>query len=139
MARAYDNPKRKLKALGNVDANQLESLAQKVTYGGNPAHKSHRGDFGLTPPSAADPRKTLCDGVQIFRHKVALSLLREGVRRGCISEQADNGWPKHIWAVAEDGTPVEAKLDNIEKGNYHGYPLQKKDSFRESILERWNA
>jgi len=68
----------------------LKRWRHSVTYGGNPEHKRNPGDFGLTP--AASPRrdKTLCDGVNIFQRAVALKLLREGVRRGLVSEQTRN-------------------------------------------------
>jgi hypothetical protein len=30
----------------------VDSLASRVSYGSNPEHKRHPGDFGLTPPAA---------------------------------------------------------------------------------------
>lgn len=63
------NTKRKLCSSQTQDS----SLASRVSYGGNPEHKRHPGDFGLTPPAAhcrAD--KSLCDGTGILTRAAAL-------------------------------------------------------------------
>jgi hypothetical protein len=117
------------------DAN---ALARKVSYGGNPEHKRNPGDFGLTPPAAhcrAD--KSLCDGTSIVTRAAALKLLRAGIRRGLISAQRRNGWPQNIWAVTDEGVPLEAMLENAEQGAYHGYPMLPDDPFGQEILKRW--
>ena len=62
-------------------------LAGRVTYGGNPEHKRKPGDFGLTPPAAPQADKSLCDAVGVFDLRTALCLLREGIKRGLVSEQ----------------------------------------------------
>ena len=128
------NTKRKL-CSGEAD---VGTLASRVTYGGNPEHKRHPGDFGLTPPAAhCRSDKSLCDGIGIFTRAAALRLLRDGIRQGLISEQQRNGWPQNIWAVTDDGAPVEAMLENPEQGVYHGYPMPEDDPFRAEILKRW--
>lgn len=115
----------------------LLALAACVSYGGNPEHKRASGDFGLTPPASPRPDKTLCDGAEVFRRSEADSLLREGIRRGLISEQFRGSFPQNVWAVAANGTPVEAQLENQTVGSYHGYPMPETDPFREEILARW--
>ncbi|OQA09809.1 MAG: hypothetical protein BWY66_00402 [bacterium ADurb.Bin374] len=110
-----------------------------VSYGGNPEHKKNPGDFGLTPPSSPRPDKTLCDGVGIVSRRQALRLLREGIRRGLISNQMRGRFPQNIWAVTSDGAPLEAQLENPDMGIYHGYPLPEHDPFRERVLERWSS
>ncbi len=114
-------------------------LADRAIYTGNPVHKRNPGDFNLTPPSAPRPDKTLCDGVNIFQRMIALNLLREGIRRGLISVQELNGWPKYVWAVTDDGQPVEAILENEEIGSYHGYPMLLDEPLYGAVLERWEA
>ena len=47
-------------------------------------------------------------------------------------------FPKNIWAVTDDGIPLEAQLENQAQGTYHGYPLTSNDDFRHIVLERWN-
>ncbi|HOJ04258.1 MAG TPA: hypothetical protein PK916_09670 [Bacteroidota bacterium] len=129
------NPKRAI-STRPVEAD-LSRWSQSVEYGGNPEHKKNPGDFGLTPPASPRPDKTLCDGVGIFDRATALRLLREGVRRGLVSEQMRQGYPQNIWAVTSDGVAMEAQLENAGTGTYHGYPLQEKDPFRGIVLHHW--
>ena len=108
---------------------------EKLRYAGNPEHKRRPGDFGLDPPSSPRPGKTLCDSVQIFTRSEALQLLREGIEKGTFSEQTRDGWPQNVWAVTQDGYPLEAQLEG--QGSYHGYPMPESDPFRDKVLERW--
>jgi len=123
----------------NPSAEDLNRWQREVAYGGNPEHKRNPGDFGLTPPASPRADKTLCDGVAIFQRRVALRLLREGVRHGLVSKQTRNSYPQNIWAVSDDGTPLEAELENQGNGTYHGYPMPVKDDFREKVLEKWRT
>ena len=93
------NPKRRICTKQEFQGLQevLSALLENVRYGGNPEHKRNPGDFGLKPPSAPRPGKTLCDEVQIFSQTEALRLLREGLRRGMFSPQQHNGWPQNVW------------------------------------------
>lgn len=130
------NTKRKLCST----AADAEILATGVSYGGNPEHKRHPGDFGLTPIAAhCRSDKSRCDETGIVTRAAALRLLRAGIRRGLISEQRRNGWPQNIWAVTDDGQPVEAMLENSAQGAYHGYPMPQDDPLRTEILKRWRA
>ncbi len=131
------NPKRRICTKQEFENRQevLSELLEHVRYGGNPEHKRNSGDFGLTPPAAARPGKTLCDEVKIFTRNEALSLLQEGFRRGMFSPQEHNGWPQNVWAVTKSGEPLEAQRER--DGVYHGYPMPRADPFREEVLERW--
>lgn len=116
----------------------LAASAKSVRYVGNPDHKRNPGDFGLSPPNRPRLGKTLCDTAGIFSRKEAQRLLREGIQRGVVSaEYEDGGWPRLVWAV-RDGMVLEARLDNVEQGTYHGYPLESDDPFVPKVLERWN-
>lgn len=117
----------------------LERLAETVRYGGNPEHKRNPGDFNLSPPSQPRQGKSLCDEVGIFSCKEALRLLKEGIRRGLVSIQERDGWPQNVWAVANNGRPLEAMLENPSQGVYHGYPMQSDEPFADEVLKRWNA
>lgn len=117
---------------------ELERLARQVGYAGNPEHKRNPGDFGLTPPSCPRADKSLCDVARIFRRKDALALLRAGIGRGLISRQWVDKFPQNVWAVTEDGQPVEAQLENQAQGTYHGYPMPESDPFRNVVLEQWS-
>ena len=134
--RSY-NPKRRLRQTSTSE--ELTWLVASVRYTGNPEHKRHPGDFGLTPPSDPRPDKSLCDMVGISSRGEAIRLLREGIRRGLISEQRRKDYPQNIWAVTEEGWPLEAQLENADTGAYHGYPMPKTDPFADEILRRWNG
>lgn len=118
---------------------RLHELALRVAYSGNPEHKRSPGDFGLHPPSASKPIKTLCDAANIFRRAAALEYLRQGLRqglrRGLVSKREVDGWPQNVWAVTEDGMPLEAQRD--ADGSYHGYPMPADDPMHEAIRRRW--
>jgi len=131
--------KKRLADLSDWPPAQLNSLALKLNYSGNPLHKLNPGDYNLTPPCAGGrPGKTLCDSVKIFTKAEALSLLREGCRKGLIDRNLEDGWPKRIWAVHQ-GVVLEAQHDKSPPGSYHGYPLQADDQFKMYILNRWNG
>ncbi len=122
----------------DCDPDELARLAGSVKYGGNPEHKSNPGDFQLYPPAQPRADKTLCDRVGIFKRSEAIRLLREGVGKGLISEQTRGGFPQNIWSVTDDGTPLEAQLENQTRGVYHGYPMPMNDDFRDEVPKRWN-
>lgn len=131
------NPKRKIRPAPATDAERmhLKQLSMQVGYGGNPEHKSNPGDFHLT--GNPRPGKTLCDTADIFTHREATELLREGVRRGLVSNLSEQGWPVNVWAVGANGVPLEAQLENAGLGTFHGYPMPEADPFREKVLKRW--
>lgn len=131
------NPKRRIAAAPDPDA--LEDLAARVRYGGNPEHKRNPGDFGLTPPARPRADKSKCDWAGIVERAVALRLLREGIRRGLVSEQRRGGYPQNVWALTNDGYPLEAQLENSVSGAYHGYPMPETDPFRDVVLEHWTT
>jgi hypothetical protein len=119
-----------------VIARELAEIAERIHYVGNPEHKRGAGDFGLPPLLWRPPDKTLCDGAGIKERTLAESLLRAGLRRGLVSQQRRNGFPQNIWAVTDEGIPLEAQLDNEEQGSYHGYPMPSTDPFRVAVLAR---
>jgi hypothetical protein len=128
------NPKRRI--VKSTDEARLESLSKTVVYTGNSAHKKHPGDFGLTPPAQPRLNKTLCDGTHVNR-KEAMRLLRSGAKLGLISILEWNGLPQNIWAVSQDGIPLEAQLENVESATYHGYPMGSGDPLAREIFARW--
>lgn len=116
---------------------QFADLAKKVRYFGSPLHKRNPGDFGLSPPATPCPDKTLCDVSDVFDKELAQRLLTEGVARGLVSEQFDGEFPRYVWSVSDNETPLEARLENRTQGHYHGHPLVG-DPFGEIVLQRWN-
>jgi hypothetical protein len=92
---------------------------------------------GLTPPAQPRRGKTLCDSALIFKRSDALRYLRSGLERGTVSEQFVDGWPKNVWAVTDDGIPLEAQRDG--NGSYHGYPLPPEDPMAAEVKRFWKA
>lgn len=129
------NPKRRLHP--SPDEAGLEDLAARVSYGGHPHHKRSPGDFGLTPPAAPRPNKSLCDGVGLFQREVATRYLVDGISRGMISRDADQGFPRHVWSITNEGRVLEARCDDPAAGRYHGYPLEAEDPMAELVIKRW--
>ncbi len=141
MKTRYDkfSQKHRIKKLAEGDLQHYSELAEQVQYGGNPEHKKNPGDFGLTPPNSLRSAKSLCDAVRIFKRQIAREYLQSGLCRGLISEQSDGQWPRIIWSVSKEGTPLEARLENRETGTYHGYPIPLSDPWGIEIVRRWNT
>lgn len=140
--RRTNNPKRRLRSepLDPEQRQVLARLAGEVRYGGNNEHKrSALNDFGLVPPARARPGKTLCDDVGITQRRVARRLLQMGLERGLVDSVWTEGWPKHVWAVSNEGIAVEAIRENAANGTYHGYPLQREDPLAEEVMRAWNS
>lgn len=131
------NPKRKIKKLTFGELQYYSELAEKVKYGGNPEHKRNPGDFGLKPPSDPRPGKSLCDVVNIFSRKIALEHLKAGLRCGLVDERCKGEWPQNIWSVTDDGSALEAQLENSETGTYHGYPMPESDPLADEVIKQW--
>lgn len=116
----------------------LAELARNAHYSGNSVHKKNPGDFGLDPPSAPRPNKSLCDAARIFKRAEAVRLLREGIRRGTVSvQEEEGGWARVVWAVTEDGIILEARSDRSPPGSYHGYPLLSGNPMEKEVTRRW--
>jgi len=140
--RRHFNFKRGIRPCTKEDIPYLEWLLNVVSYGGNPEHKRNPGDFGLNPPSNPRPGKSLCDTVKVFKRELALKLLKEGVRRGLISDRINEyNFPQNIWSVIVmkngERIPLESQIENPSAGVYHGYPVPPTDFKYKEILKRW--
>ena len=127
----------KRKIAKSLEPDELEQLAGRVSYTGKGDHKRNPGNFDLAPSYTEGSDKSLCDDTGLFTVKACLRLLRQGIRRGLISEAPDGAFPQNVWAVTEDGIPVEAALSNRTQGVYHGYPIPDTDPFHDTIIRRW--
>lgn len=131
--RPKQNPKRRV-CDPRISDEERHRLTAQVSYVGSPYHKRNPGDFGLDPPMCPRADKTECDSAGIFDKKIAESLLERGINTGLTSPYDSPGFPRHIWAVTDDETVLEARLDNEILGTYHGYPLSKDDPWSDYIL-----
>jgi hypothetical protein len=117
---------------------EREALVSEATYEGSPHHKRNPGDFGLNPPAAPRPDKTLCDEAGVFERRTAERLLQKGIENGVVSEATAAGdLPKQIWVVDERGRVFEAMHGS--SGCYHGYPIRDNDPLFEEVKKRWGS
>ncbi len=100
-------------------------------------HKSRPGSSGLQEAPKPIPGKTICDAPGSADCLNATDLLKSGFQRGMVSEKRRNNWPQNVWAVDGDGVVYEAQLSNKERGQYHGYPMKRGDSFADFIGDEW--
>ena len=117
---------------------QARSMAEvDFEYRGNPLHKKFPEDYKLTPPAKPTPGKTLCDKYKRISKMEAEGLLRMAIRKGIFDPRLDNGFPRKVWAVDEEGYVYEARLDDREHGTYHGYPLASTQRSAINTIQEW--
>ena len=123
-----------------IDVGRLSAaveLAKRATYEGNGKHKKSTPGFPMSTPPVHRGDDSDCGAGSVFDWKVALRLLRKGLKHGLVSDFWSNGWPKHVWAVLSDGSVYEAKYGGSVEGAYHGYPLPESDTFSNEIRRKW--
>ena len=114
------------------------ALLAKAQYEGSPLHKRNPGDFGLTPPAAPRPDKTLCDEAGVTSRESATRLFGRAVERGLVSEAVTQaGFPRQIWVVDDEKRVFEAMYGGSRDGCYHGYPIRSTDPLCARIRELW--
>jgi len=117
---------------------ERDFLRKNAGYEGVAYHKRVPGDFGLVPPSAPRPDKTLCDEAGVLRRAFADDLLDRAIEGGLVSEGIGSpGFPKQFWVVAQDGQVFEAMYGGSKPGLYHGYPIRRCDPFFDEVLMAW--
>lgn len=141
--RQGNRPDRRVWWQAPLDDAGIAALIDRCRYVGASFHKLSPADYGLTPPRAPRPHKSVCDDLRPIFKGEAKALLEAGIRRRMVSFFASNSAPKYIWAVDENGEVFEAKTHPRHKTryyDYHGYRLGENDaSFRRYILETWNS
>lgn len=120
-----NNPKRRVTDDAHaLNAQMLSTLCSRVRYVGSGHHKRYPADYGFERTNPV-PTKSLCDAVAPVSLAQAQSYLIEGIRRGMISTPAQDGYPKYVWCVTDDG-------------HYHGYPLELEDDMCAYIRALWD-
>ena len=95
-----------------------------MTYVGSPEHKDHPSLGGL-PRLRSDA--TPCE-VEMTRDVGGnTAALREGVRRRCVSQVFEGGYPKYVWTWI-NGVLYEARHLNGPQGAYKGYRLEEVET-----------
>lgn len=114
------------------------ALRAKAVYEGSPHHKRNPGDFGLIPPAAPRPDKTLCDEARIHQRAMADALFATAIDRGLVSEATTpDGFPKQLWVVDDNDQVFEAMYGGSRPGRYHGYPIRRSDPLFDEVLKAW--
>ena len=99
----------------------IESVARRARYVGSPEHKAYPGAAG---PPALRSDATPCDP-DIASDDIGRALA-EGVRRGCVSAVAEQGFPKYVWGWL-NGNLYEARHINGPAGTYKGYRIEEPE------------
>jgi hypothetical protein len=108
-------------------------LREHAGYEGIAYHKRTPGDFGLTPPAAPRPDKTLCDEANVTQRSLADALLARAIEGGLVSDaEGAPGFPKQMWVVDESGQAFEAMYG----GEQHRPVPRLPDSTYGSLLRR---
>lgn len=129
--------KRSMRATPLAD-HEREFLRSHAGYEGIAYHKRSPGDFGLTPPAAPRPDKTLCDEANVTRRAIANALLARAIDGGLVSDaEGAPGFPKQMWVVNESGQAFEAMYGGSRAGLYHGYPIRRTDPLFDEIVRAW--
>ncbi len=121
-----------------LTAEERDFLRENAGYEGSPYHKRSPGDFGLMPPAAPRPDKTLCDEAGLIRRADADALLAQAIEGGLASEaNGAPGFPKQLWVLAQDGQVFEAMYGGSRMGLYHGYPIRHRDALFDQVVTAW--
>jgi hypothetical protein len=113
--------RKKRRKIGRWDGGSSpEELAKKVAYVGSAEHKDH-------PSAAGSPRlrsdATPCDPALTRDVEGNTTALREGIRRRCVSQEFEGGFPRYVWTwIGRD--LFEARHINGPLGTYKGYRLE---------------
>lgn len=131
-------------ALERLGPQTLQQLAGRAEYVGSSHHKDIP-TFGLTPAprrgamsvgdanarSIDNPDCTLCPRKWVARRQDATDLLREAIRLGHVSEDADiDNLPTRAWArdPEERDLVYEARRLSWPEHGYKAYPLTQKQA-----------
>ena len=103
-----------------------QSLARRVRYSGNGAHKTYTSPNGEWTPCWRRG-KASCWKFDQNDWPRLVDLLRRAIVAGCVAE-FQNDFPSRVWAYIND-TLHEARLHNAQLGEYHGFPLEFPEQF----------
>ena len=130
--RCSNNDKRRL--IANPAPDYIAQLRRNITYQGSSKHKQYPHLYDLPPFQGDRGDATLCDRDASFRPADLNSIpqmIQRGLRAGLVGE---NGI---IWAVADNGWIYEARITNVERTEYHGYPVRNTEPIAEMVYGRF--
>ena len=130
-----NEPNRRVAPLGGINPEILAKL-NRSRYTGACYHKRRRSAGYDFIPSAHPPDKSFCDDLREIPLLEATRLFRSGIRLGMVSNYLENGLPKRVWAVDDNGQAYEAMLGG-DGQSYHGYRLDQTAPNREYVIAEW--
>jgi hypothetical protein len=131
---------RRIASVETLTKAELDRVIETARYVGINIHKLHPGDYGFVPPVNPRPTKGVCDDLRIILMKEAAELMRDGIRRGMVSQFEPDQLPKYIWAIDGDGEVYEAKTKPGQDRDYHGYRLGDNDKWmRAEVRREWKT
>lgn len=98
----------------------LNSLANRATYGGSPKHKDTPSFAGAVPHPRPDA--SICPRDLARARGRVEEWLRDAIRRGNAGSW-DGEFPAPVWH-REGNVTYEAHLTRPNMGEYHGFPLE---------------
>ena len=134
--RSSNNPKRRVVPAELVSSADVERLEKTACYVGSGHHKRNPADYGFARTNPR-PTKSICDMTGRVLLSSARALMLAGIKRKMMSAILEDGFPKFIWSVADDGSVYESKTHPNTSGQYHGYPLEIDDDMHAYILGEW--
>ena len=131
-----NRPNRRIAPAGTI-SDQIHSNLNRARYAGSPKHKLRPADYGFQPPVSPRRSASLCDDLRPVPLREATRLFRAGISLGMVSKPLDNGLPKYVWSVDDNGEAYEAILGGDGR-NYHGYRLKHYAANRAAVIAEWN-
>lgn len=133
-----NRPNRRIAPVGTTITYDLAQLV-RARYVGSPQHKRRPADYGFQPPVSPRPAKSLCEDAdsRSIPWREAIRLFKAGIRLRMVSKPLDNGLPKYVWSVDDNGEAYEAMLGS-DGPNYHGYRLKHDAANRVAVIAEWN-
>jgi hypothetical protein len=115
--------------IGDWPENEAEptELAELVTYVGSAEHKSYPSPVG-DPHLRSDA--TRCDPELGYDVALFTEVLREAVRRRCVSPAFNGRFPRYVWGRLGNRL-FEARLINRGLGTYKAYELESIETPRD--------
>jgi hypothetical protein len=105
-----------------------DEVAARVTYTGNPIHKSYPSPAG---PPAYRADKAKCGQYGAEQWPMLLDALRSAIR-ACFVSGFRGSFPERAWVWIND-VLHEARLTNEGTGDYHGFPINDPRQFPEPV------
>ena len=66
-------------------------------------------------------------------------LVIRGLSAGLIGSRVEDGVPSILWTVSDQGWIFEARITNIGRAEYHGYPVRPSEAIADLVYARFST